>query len=97
MTSRCSVLGTLLIALSILIKAECVSYSHDELAWTKSRWSDYKLNFPWSIFREREPEVKNLLNGPLANLAGNTLQGPQNNLDELIQRDIERCVLLQPA
>ena len=65
---------------------------YDELLWTKHQlWNEYKLDFPYSLFKEvDEPTIaltKNTLRGVFIDEG---LSGPQTNLQQLIQQDLER-------
>jgi hypothetical protein len=67
--------------------------ARDELVWTKANWREYKLDFPFAFFAEREPELARVLGpgGPAAGLAASTLgRGPYADLPARVAADAER-------
>jgi hypothetical protein len=66
--------------------------ARDELVWTKANWREYKLDFPFAFFAEREPELARVLGpgGPAAGLAASTLGGPYADLPARAAADAER-------
>lgn len=69
--------------------AHALQYVNDEQLWTKQRWGEFMLDFPWDKFKTREPEY-NRLAQELADLEGHTLNGPHGNIDELVAGDRKR-------
>lgn len=66
------------------------NYAHDELLWTKQHWDEYKLHFPYSLFRTDEPEVARAKASMEGVFAHTSLEGPQLNLQQLIEDDLKR-------
>jgi hypothetical protein len=66
-----------------------LQYQHDELLWTKQRWQDYKLSFPWAAFaKDRDAESVRQLEGPLHGFSVYSLNGPLLDAAE-VERRIE--------
>jgi hypothetical protein len=84
-------LGLRLLAIAALaVAAHAIQYQHDELAWTKQLWPEYKLDFPFSEFADREADVLRALAGPAKGLVETTLGGPDADLQALIEEDLAR-------
>ncbi|KAK2076601.1 hypothetical protein QBZ16_005361 [Prototheca wickerhamii] len=61
--------------LALLVLAfEATVAVQDELAWTRKRWADHTLEFPWVAFKEQALRVEKR--------GMTTLEGPYDNLPE---------------
>jgi len=72
-----------------LSKVASITYHHDELLYTKQLWDEFKLPFPYSVFREEETVViraKEALEGLFVDHS----LSPQKDLSDLIEQDIKR-------
>lgn len=79
-----------LAGLATLHLSQAIPYVYDELLYTKQFWEEYKLDFPYSIFK-KEDEVVARAKDSLAGLfSEDSLSGPQTNLAELIEQDLKR-------
>ena len=85
-----SVRMRVLLTLLLLCKGcQGLQYQHDELLWTKQRWQDYKLGFPWAAFvKDRDAESVRQVEGPLHGLSVHSLNGPLLDAAE-VERRIE--------
>ena len=80
-----------LVILLLLLGTGCqgLQYQHDELLWTKQRWKDYKLSFPWAAFvKDRDSESVRQQEGPLHGFSAHSMNGPLLDAAE-IQQHIE--------
>lgn len=77
--------------------AASLEYVVDELLWMKQQWGEYRLPFPWAaVLKQRDAEATRQLQGPLAGIPANSLNGPLLDAAELTQRmedDTRRWVL----
>ena len=79
-----------LAGLGSLHLGQAISYTHDELLYTKQMWDELKLDFPYSVFQEDDVAVSQAKETVTGLFVEHSLNGPQNNLQELIKQDIER-------
>jgi len=90
MISRCLVTSFALAAL--LGGAWALSYVQDELLWTKQQWNEFKLDFPYSVFKDEGNKLVDVRESPSPSFVDSTLRGPQTDLEHLIEEDIRRWV-----
>src|SRR6476659_1266194 len=68
-----------------------IPYVYDELLYTKQLWDEYKLDFPYSIFKDNEDDVVSRARDSLSGrFLEDSFSGPQSNLQELIDQDLKR-------
>ena len=92
-TRRMRVLVITSSLLLLALSCQGLQYQHDELLWTKSRWQDYKLSFPWAAFlKARDAESVRQLEGPLHGFSAHSLNGPLLDAAEL-ERQVEEEAL----
>ena len=71
--------------LALLVLAfEATVAVQDELAWTRKRWADHTLEFPWVAFKEQALRVEKR--------GMTTLEGPYDNLPERYRAAEAKCV-----
>jgi len=70
--------------------SEAIPYVYDELLYTKQFWEEYKLDFPYAIFKEDDEVVARAKDSLAGLFLEDSLSGPQSNLAELIENDLKR-------
>ena len=79
------------VALATLVGAAwALSYAHDEMLWTKQMWDDFKLDFPYAVFRHEDASVVRAKAGLEGAFSEHSLNGPQTDLQHLIEEDVKR-------
>ena len=81
-----------LLLIALLACTHCgagVTYVHDEVLWTKQRWDEFMLDFPWAKFKHRESDYNRIVL-ELTEFEKHTLNGPVGAIDQLVGQDIKR-------
>jgi hypothetical protein len=79
-----------LVGVASLHLSEAIPYVYDELLYTKQFWEEYKLDFPYSIFKNDDEVVARAKDSLAGLFLEDSLSGPQSNLAELIENDLKR-------
>jgi hypothetical protein len=87
---RKALLLVALVGLATLQLSQAINYIYDELLYTKQFWEEYKLDFPYSIFKEHDEVIARAKDSLSGLFLEDSLSGPQSNLQELIEQDLKR-------
>jgi Glucosidase II beta subunit-like protein len=79
-----------LVGLGTLHFSNAIPYVYDELLYTKQLWDEYKLDFPYSVFKEDDEVIARAKDSLAGLFSEDSLSGPQSNLAELIDQDLKR-------